>query len=216
MASIPDFTTPVPTQAPYVSAANYFVTINELTAHNTGSIQEKTVQPTRQSPYLHSLEQYLPYTPVVLVAFLFIVAFGIQMINRLRTYKYVLSALVLVLMLASISVVLTYIGQVNQQITNAGPDEIPREVRVQKESLSSVLISWRTDANHIGVVKLGPAPLTEEHAFVYLASNHTEEVQIHEIRVERLKPGTTYEFEILSGKTWYDDGGKFIQFTFSE
>ena len=214
MASFDSITTRAPTQEPIASAANYFVAINELTAHNAAVTNEETVQPTQQSPLFHSLEPYLPYTPFVLVALLFVIALGIQVINHAKNLKNVSAAFVLALLVAGIPMVLNYVGQGSRQTANAGPDEVPREVRVQPNTSSSVLISWITDAKHIGVVKLGPVPFGEKTAFVYLADNHMEEVQMHTIRVDRLKTGTTYEFEILSGTTWYDNAGNYIQFNF--
>jgi len=197
-----------------VTASNYFVAINELTAHNTAVTNEVTIQPAQQSPFFHSLEPFFPYAPFVLVALLFVIAFGIQVINRARNLRNVTTAFVLALLVASIPMVLNYVGQGSRQTANAGPDETPRQVRVQPNTSTSVLISWTTDAKHIGVVKLGPVPFSDKTAFVYLAKNHTEETQTHVIRINGLKRGLTYEFEILSGTTWYDNAGNYIQFTF--
>jgi len=196
------------------TATNYFVAINELTAHNAAVTNEETVQPTQQSPYFHSLELYFPYAPFVLVALLFVIAFGIQVVNRARNLKNVSAAFVLALLVASIPMVLNYIGQGSRQTANAGPDEIPRQVLVKSNTPTSVLISWTTDAKHIGVVKLGPVPFSDKTALVYLSENHTEEVQSHTVRVYGLKKGSVYEFEILSGTTWYDNAGNYIRFTF--
>jgi len=213
MASFRTISTTAPTQAPLASAVNYFVTVSELTAHNTVSAHEEKVQPVPQSPIFHSLEPFFPYAPFVLIALLFVVAFGIQVVNRARNLKNVTTALVLALIVASIPMVLTYISHGSPQTTNAGPDEIPCEVRVKPDTISSVVISWRTDAKHVGVVRFGAAPLAAKTPRVYLANNR-EEVQIHTVSIGGLKKATTYEFEILSGTTWYDNGGKYIQFTF--
>lgn len=199
--------------ASIATAENYFVTINQLTAHNTVSAHDETAQPIQQPSIFQSLEPLLPYSPFIVFIFLFIAAFYIQVVNRVRNLKNVTAALVLAIMLASIPTVLTYVGQGSRQTASAGPDEIPREVRVQADTSTAVLISWRTDAKHIGVVKLGPAPFSQKTALVYMTTNDQEEVQMHTIRVDRLKKGTSYEFEILSGTTWYDNAGKYIQFT---
>jgi hypothetical protein len=198
---------------PVMTASNYYVAINELSAHTTVSTQQNSVQPVAQSSLLHTLSPYLPYLPFVLFAVLFMGAFYIQVVNRVKNLKNVTTSLAIALMLASIPSVLTYISQGGGQTAHAGPDEIPRELRVAKASPTSVFITWKTDAKHIGVVKLGPSPFSDQTSFVYLADNHTEEVQMHSIRVDRLKPGTPYEFKILSGSTWYDNAGKYVQFT---
>lgn len=212
MASFGTITTPAPTQAPIATAVNYFVTINQLTAHNTVSAHEETVQQTPQSPLLHLLEPFFPYAPFVLVALLFVVAFGIQVVYRARSLKNISTALVLAVLVASMPMMLTYVSQGSRQTVSAGPDEIPREVRVQANTPSSVIISWRTDAKHVGVVRLGAVPFAAQTPRVYLANNR-EEVQMHSVSINGLKKGTTYEFEILSGTSWYDNGGKYIQFT---
>jgi hypothetical protein len=214
MASLGGIISPAPTRGVVASAADYFVTIDELSAHNTVSAHEETVQPVQQPTVFSSLQPLLPYTPFVLFALLFVVAFGIQVVNRARNLKNVTTALVLALLVASIPMILTYINQGSPQTAKAGPDEIPREVHVQADTQSSVLILWRTDAKHVGVVKLGPAPFAQNSARAYITNNHEEEVQMHTVRVTGLKKGTTYEFEILSGITWYDNAGKYVQFTF--
>lgn len=191
-------------------ATNYFVTVQELTAHNTASAKE-TVAPT-PTQLETTLTPLLPYAPLVLFTLLFVVAFGLLVINRVKTLKNIGTALLLALVTASIPAIISYVGTGTRQTTNAGPDEIPREVRVRADTPTFVVISWHTDAKHTGVVRFGVAPLTTSTARVYIANDQTE-VSDHSIRIGGLKPGKTYEFEILSGTTWYDNSGVPIKFT---
>jgi hypothetical protein len=192
-------------------AANYFVTVSELTAHNTASAQKDVVVPSLSS-MVNTFSPLIPYTPFILVALLFVVAFGILVSNRVRNFKNITTALVFALMVASIPTVITYISQGSRQTAKAGPDEIPRDVRVAADTPSSVLILWRTDATHTGVIRLGAAPLETQTACVYIADNRAS-VTDHSVRIGELKKGKTYEFEILSGTTWYDNKGSYIRFT---
>jgi len=192
-------------------ALTYFVTINELTAHNTGATQEEVAQ-AAPSPLAALLEPYIPYTPFVLFGLLFTVAFGLLVVNRVKNLKNITAAMILALVTASIPTVISYVSMGSRQAVNAGPDEIPREVRVVPDSPSTITISWHTDAPHTGVVRFGVASLTPQTARMYVANDRTK-VTDHTIRVTGLKKGKSYEFEILSGTTWYDNAGTPIKFT---
>jgi len=192
-------------------AVNYFITINELTAHNTASAHEEVVQ-LSPSPLVRTLTPLLPYTPFVLFALLFVIAFGILVVNRAKSLKNITIALFLALISASIPTVLTYIGQGSRQEVKAGPEEVPRNIRVAPVNSTSVRISWETDAARVGVVRIGKTPYTSQTARVYIADNQ-ESVRVHSVEIDKLVQKASYEFEIMSGTTWYDNGGKYIQFT---
>lgn len=194
------------TPAPQV-AVNYFVAINELTVHDTSSTNQETTQQA-SSPFT----PFLPYTPFIIAGLLFVVAFGILIINRAKSLKNMTTALVLAVMIASIPMVLTYINQGMRQTAKAGPDEIPRELRVTQGSPTFAVITWHTDAKHTGVIRFGLAPLSDATARVYVADDR-KPLTDHSISIGGLKKGTSYEFEILSGTTWYDNNGAPIHFT---
>ncbi len=186
-------------------AANYFVTVSELTAHNTASAHEEVVQ-------LSPLTPFVPYAPFVISGLLFVIAFGMFFVNRVHNWKNMTTAFVLALMIAGIPAVLTYVGQGTRQTTNAGPEEIPRNIRVAPAGPTSVRILWETDATRVGAVRFSPAPFSSQTARVYLADNQ-EAVRTHSVQIDVLKRYASYEFEILSGTTWYDNGDKYIRFT---
>ena len=192
-------------------AVNYFVTINELTAHNIASVHEE-VTVASPSPIASTFAPFIPYTPFVLFALLFMVAFGILVVNRVRNLKNVTTALMLALMVASIPTVLTYIAQGSRQTAKAGPQEVPRNVRVAPASPASVRISWETDAARVGVVRLSKMPFILQTARLYIADDQ-KSVSVHSIEINSLVRQQSYEFEILSGTTWYDNKGTYIQFT---
>ena len=212
MATFGTITTPVPTTSAPVVAVNYFVTIDQLSAHNTASAYQEVAQP-EPAPLVSGLSPLLPYAPFVLFALLFVVAFGLLVVNRAKNLKNMTTALVLALITASIPTVITYVGQGSRQEAKAGPDEIPHEMHVRPDTASFAVITWRTDAKHTGVVRFGASPLSPQTARVYVANDRAEVAQ-HEIRIGGLKKGRTYEFEILSGTTWYDNAGTPIRFTY--
>lgn len=211
MASFDTVTSQASTQAPAAVAANYFVTVNELTAHNTASAHEEVVV-VSPSPLASTLTPFIPYTPFVLFGLLFVIAFWILVVNRVRNLKNVTTAFVFALMVAGIPTALTYINQGSRQEVKAGPQEVPRNVRVAPASPTSVRISWETDATRVGVVRFNKIPFSLQTARVYIADNQ-ESVRAHSVEIDRLVKKESYEFEILSGTTWYDNGGKYIQFT---
>jgi len=192
-------------------AVNYFFTIKQLTAHNTASAHEQIVTPS-PSPIVDTLLPLAPYAPFVISGLLFVIAFGMFFMNRIHNWKNVTIAVIVALMIAGIPAILTYIGQGSRQTANAGPEEIPRNVRVAPVSPTSVLISWNTDAARVGAVRFGKVPLTSQAARIYVADNQ-KPANKHTVEINSLVSKQSYEFEILSGVTWYDNNGKYIRFT---
>lgn len=200
------------TAQPAQVATNYFVQIQALTAHNTVSASERVVGAPRQSSLVSMVEPYAMYAPFVISGLLFVIAFGMFFMDRVHNWKNIITAFVVALMIAGIPTVLTYVGQGSRQAVKAGPEETPRNVRVIPAGTTSVLISWQTDAARIGAVQMGKAPLTSTSSRLYLADNQ-KPVQVHSVQINSLERGASYEFELLSGATWYDNGGSFIRFT---
>jgi len=202
-----------PTAEPQALAATtYFVAINQLSAHNAPETAAETAA-SQPSAFETWVGPYLPYAPYALSAFLFLVVFSFMIMSKVKSIGNIISALLLAIMAGGIPSILTYVQQGSRQSVNAGPEEVPREVRVQKNSPDSIQVTWHTDANEIGVVKLSPSPFADQTARVYVADNQ-QSIQSHDAVVSGLKNNGSYEFEILSGHTWYDNGGKYIDFTF--
>lgn len=194
-----------------IAAVNYFVTINQLSARNTQDVA--TIQEGSPTQYPQWVDEMIPYTPFILFSALFIAAFGIQVVNRVKTVRSIITAFFIAIFAASIPATLTYIEQGSRQQVKAGPQEVPREIRVSPKSADSILIEWKTDAEHLGMVRIGTKPLTEETGRAYVADNK-QKTRVHSVEVPKLIKGETYELEIYSGRAWYDDNGKYIQFTF--
>jgi len=101
-----------------------------------------------------------------------------------------------------------------QGAVNAGPDEIPRNIKVQAISLHEALILWDTDAIKIGAVRISPVPFTAANART-VVGNLGGKTTTHTVAVTNLTIGKKYEFEILSGARWYDNNGVRPIFTFT-
>ena len=138
------------TPAPAQVAAKYFATVNELSAKVEAKTQEETTQ-TQTPSRFEALTQYVPLAPFVLFALLFVVAFGIQVVNRVKTAKSIVTAVMIAIFAASIPATLTYIETGARQEVKAGPQEIPRNLLVGPGSSDSIVVTWETDAQAIGL-----------------------------------------------------------------
>ncbi len=195
-----------------LAAVNYFVAIDQLSAHNAPQAHEETVI-SQPSAFDSAFIPYLPYVPYVLSAILFLVVFSFIVVNKVKNVSNIISVLFLAIIVGGIPSILSYVQHGSRQSVNAGPEEVPRVVAVQRFSVDSVRVTWRTDAKEIGVVKLGEAPFQDQTARVYVSDNQ-QSIQSHTTDITGLKNNVSYEFEILSGHTWYDNGGSYIKFTF--
>lgn len=198
--------------APAQVAVKYFASVAELSAKTEGNTQTQTIQ--SQSPQLFdAFDEYLPIAPFVIFGLLFVIAFGIQVANRVKIARSIVTAMTIALFAASIPATLTYLQQGSRQAVNAGPEEVPRNVLVSPGSSDSIVVSWETDAQAIGLVRLGKIPLTADTGRAYLAKDQ-QKTRTHTVEIKGMVNNQSYEFEIFSGNTWYDNNGAYITFTF--
>src|SRR3989344_1016938 len=206
-------TPPTPMTTPHpLAAVNYYVTINQLSARNAPEAKEEIVA-YPQVPFGDMLVPLIPYAPVFLFVLLFTVAFGMQVVNKIRRARHMMVAILIAFFAASIPTVLNYVQQGTRQEARAGPEEVPRQVRVAPQSPGSVVISWETDAPRVGVVRFGKKPLTNASGRVYIGNDQMS-VRMHSVQIDTLTKKQPYQFEIMSGNTWYDNNGKYIEFTY--
>lgn len=192
-------------------AVNYFVSIDQLTAHNTVKAEESTRLPSQAST-VATMGQFSPFMPFVLFGLLFCIALGIQLTNRFRDSKHILMSVLISFAVASIPAMLAYVGEGGRQQVTASPQEIPKHVVVQRRDATSVFVTWNTDAPTIGVIRLwGTPPVDGGRLFV---ANKQAEAGEHTVLIDGLTGKNEYQFQILSGTTWYDNNGQNIRFTF--
>jgi len=190
--------------------SNYYFTVYALTPKEATSDQQQEqieAQVLQESPLLPSL---MVYAPFLLFFALFIGAFGIQVVNKAWTLKRTMIALVIALFAASIPFALSTMQQGSLYQAKAGPDEVPRNVRIQQLSRTNTLVTWDTEADKIGAVRVGLAPLTDQTGKIVIG-DLGKQVKVHTVHLEDLKLGSDYELEIFSGTTWYTDNGKVMK-----
>ncbi len=193
-------------------AVTYFAAVSSLTQKQSGqtssiSIEEPdTLLPPAFSPLVS-------YAPFILFFALFISAFGIQLMHRIRDARRIIAAFAIAFFAASIPTVLTVMQQRSVSQTHAGPDEIPRNIQVIDNTESTVIVKWSTDTEKIGAVRLSRDQNSFDDSVMYIADNGTE-VKDHSVTLTDLKPGSQYQFEVFSGSAWYDHNGTPIRFLF--
>lgn len=195
-------------------ALNYLVSINQLSARNAPVTQEE-IAVAKQLPFLEIFSPYIIYAPFVLFVILFAGAFMFQMQNRMKNLKNISMAIVIAVFAASIPTMLTMTQTGVHQAAKAGPEEVPREVIVQKIPDGGIIITWNTDAIKFGSVKISKIPAVNTAPFVYVGDNQVP-VKNHTVKIPTLTQNQAYEVEILSGNTWYDNAGKPIEFVYRQ
>jgi hypothetical protein len=142
--------------------------------------------------------------------FLLTSALVIQAINKVLNYKRTMISLLVCLMIVSVPLLLrnTLISTFQLE---ASPLEDPGKIEIRQVSKNSIQITWNTSEPRIGALRYSQSPFNQDKSHVVIADNG-KITREHLVLVEQLEPNTDYEAEILSGKNWYDDHGKPLQF----
>ena len=122
-----------------------------------------------------------------------------------------MASLIVALVVATIPVTLRTMLQVTSLQTRAGPDEVPRNLEVKQLSPTSLIVTWETQAEKTGAIRVGPVPLRKTYDRLIVA-DEGKKTKSHTVKIENLIPKLEYEFEILSGKEWYNSEGKPVKF----
>jgi hypothetical protein len=189
----------------------YYESVYALTPKQTTTDTSTQPQAGQTGTPLPGAEPWLIYAPFFLFFFLFIAAFGLLMLNRIWNLKRIVTSLVIALFVASIPYVLHVIQNGTGTETKAGPNELPRQVRIAQQKKGSILIMWDTETPQIGGVRYALKPLTISTASIVIEGNGSR-TQNHTMTIHVQTPGT-YELEIYSGTQWYDQNGKPLEFT---
>lgn len=190
--------------------ANYYLEVAALTSKSapqksgTTAIIEDSVLSLLFSPFLI-------YGTIGLFFAIFCCGIIYQIITKTIDMKKTISTLVVALVVASIPFTLKTALEVTSLSSRAGPDEIPRNLQIQPVTSRSVIVTWETDAEKVGAVRVGKASTLTKNSKVYIG-DLGKQVKKHTVRIEELETRTIYEIEILSGSTWYDNSGTPIQF----
>jgi len=192
------------------SAATYYASIDALTPKDQLAGNSLQVTQTLLTTRLYAL---LPYSPFIIVFILLFIAMGIQVYRRVSHAKQNLFVMILAFIIG-----LTVIGSSFEEsqpgFVKAGPDEIPRRVQIQKDSSDSVLVSWHTDTEKTGALRIGKAPLSMYESNIVIANSGLF-TKDHTAHIYQLQRGVSYEIEVLSGASWYRAKDTPITFTFN-
>jgi hypothetical protein len=194
--------------------SNYYLTVFALTPKGTPVDVGTQQQAGQAGTPIPTASPLLIFTPFIIFFCLFIAAFGILTMNRIRNFRQSVTSLVIALLVAGIPYVLGVVRSGVGFEPKAGPDEIPRNIRILKQSVNSIMVMWDTDEQQLGAVRYSLPPLTVPTAIVIIEGNDAK-VQHHTVTINKLKPGP-YELEIFSGTRWYDENGIPLKFTVSK
>lgn len=188
---------------------SYFST-NSLTSAEKGTATAKDEDSV--NPIIPShLTTFFIFGPVVLFFVLFVIALGMQIVNRTLNRKQMVSALILSFIIATIPITLRLTQGNIGFSTRAGPSEIPRNVKVIPAAAGNILISWETDELMMGAVRIGEKPLRDGQTEIIFGDNGVQTSK-HTVQVKKLVRSQTYEIEIFSGTRWYTHEGSPIEF----
>lgn len=163
------------------------------------------------TPLSYLFSPWLIYGSVILFFILFLGAIIVMIVNRSLDRKRTLASLVVAFVVATLPVTLRTMLQVTSFQTRAGPSEVPRNLEVKQLSSTSLTVTWETQAEKTGAIRVGPVPLRKTYDRLIVADEGRKTRQ-HTVKIENLIPKLDYEFEILSGKEWYVLEGKPIKF----
>lgn len=189
-------------------AGNYF------TALSAASIGSSTTNPKAETtPVITESMLASPYFMYGAIGIFFAVFLGgilYQIIYRVFDWKRSFTALMLAFTLASLPFGLKLVLSQQTLQSRAGPDEVPREVRIEQTKPGTIHISWQTVAARSGSIRYSRAPFVLEKSTVAIAAGGKAGTS-HEIILTNL-PAGAYEMEILSGNMWYRNGEQLLQF----
>jgi len=188
---------------------NYYLTVHALTPKVAPQTEARASDRSMPAPGISA--PWLLFVPFLVFFAVFIAVFGMQVANKTWNMRRTVTALVLALFAAAIPYVLTSVREGTGFQSKAGPDEVPRNVRVAPLSTSSVLVVWETDADKVGAVRYGLPPLSAQGSTVVIG-DVGKKVTRHTVKLDNLKPRAAYDFEIFSGTIWYSDNGKPLTF----
>lgn len=187
-------------------AGNYFTA---LSAASVGSSTTKAETTALVSESMLA-SPYFMYGAIGIFFAVFLGGIIYQIIYRIFDWKRSFTALMLAFTLASLPFGLKLVLSQQTLQSRAGPDEVPREVRIEQTKPGTVHISWQTIAPRSGSIRYSRVPFVLEKSTVAIAAGGKAETS-HEIILNNLAAGV-YEMEILSGNMWYRNGEQLLQF----
>ncbi|MEK7166690.1 MAG: hypothetical protein AAB874_07820 [Patescibacteria group bacterium] len=193
-------------------AAEHFATLMALTPKEQQTTSKIPVG-VENTPLTLLFSPWLIYGSIGIFFAFFLGAIIVQIINKSLDMRRTLTSLTVALVIASLPLTLKTALQITSLQTRAGPDEIPRNVKIEPVDNETAHITWDTDALKVGSVRFGPTPMNIKTATVVIADGG-KRMRLHGAELKKLQKGVIYDVEILSGSEWYSDNGVPIKFKF--
>jgi hypothetical protein len=195
---------------PGTAAGTYYLTVVSLSPKV--SAQSNTADEAQPPSLIPNIPMDVVWAPVAVFLILFISTFTVMITGRIFSWKRAFGVFMVALTLSAIPYFNTVLKQGVSTQTHAGPEEVPRGIEIRKQTATSAVVVWRTDAASIGALRFGATPYSEENAKVLVADAGQKAVT-HTVNISGLVPGHEYEMEIYSGNIWYDNAGTPLKFT---
>jgi len=193
-----------------IPAQNQYQTVGSLTSKEaTPEAQLFTV--INDSPLSYLFTPLLMYGSIGLFFVLFLGALIVQIVQKTLDMKRALTTLVVAVMIASLPITLKTALEATSLQSQAGPDQVPRNIQIQQLTRRSLKLTWDTDAAKVGSVRYSSVPLSVKTSKVVIG-DFGKRVKHHSIVLDNLQIGVEYEIEILSGDTWYDNNGEPLRY----
>lgn len=187
----------------------YYLALSALTPKD-GLTQVSAAGPSGV-PQTDSTAIVALFGPLAIFFAIFVSVFGVFLVGRIRNWRMGVTAFLLAVTLASTPFVLSVLKNGTDGAVRASPDEIPRNVRIVPISNTSVQITWNTDADKIGAVRISSQTYNREKTRIILG-NSGDNTKSHAVTIDKLTYGQSYGCEVLSGTRWYDNVGKRLVF----
>ncbi len=187
----------------------YYASVQALTIKETTN--NTSLPPAIDDSLLSLLfSPYLLWGCLALFFVLLLGGLGMQIAKRILDIKRTAATFVVALIIALLPYSMKTALEVTTIRTFAGPDEVPRGIKINQSSTRSFTVNWKTETAKTGAVRIGVTPLSETNSQVVIG-DLGQKTTSHTVKLEDLQPGIEYEIEILSGKAWYNDDGKPIK-----
>ncbi len=182
----------------------YYATVEALTPKDTTAKARTAAEVAKTG--VPPISPLLFLVPLATFAILLGLGFAIRIYKHMSMARGVLITGVLALLL-SVPLVFRSYQEHTQTVSQAGPDEIPRDVIVSQTGVTSAVVTWKTDAKKLGAVRLSLAPFNETSSRVIIGDSGKMTTS-HTVNLVGLTSGTPYDLEVLSGVRWYEDNGR--------
>lgn len=148
---------------------------------------------------------FLVSPSVFIFSAVLLVGMVILLVTRTNNLNKTLIVISIAFLTSIIPLGLRSLNRETQVTSQAASVNTPHSLIIDQVTQDGFNLSWQTDTPSVGTIRLKardePPALKR-----ILTEDSNIEIKTHFIGILGLMPGTVYEFEILSGDTWYGKG----------